>query len=499
MSSQSEKAWESRITSEDALWMYNCRDCVYTLEASDALEKATKKMGMDAVQAAQQAMFGPVLRAMQRGVRVDHARRSTLILEVTEEIAKREQFLIDILGHPLNPRSNPQMKHLFYDDLKQPIQMTRAKKGVPGHATLDDNALQRLSLREPLLKPLINAISDIRTLGIFLGNFLSAPLDVDGRIRCAYNIGGSASGKSAPVTYRLSSSENAFGSGTNLQNIPSEKSKSLGKAAARGGISGLGDPYQFPNIRSMFIPDSGYTWFDGDLDRADLQVVAWEANDEMLKAALRLGADIHLMNCFVLQGKDPPPLEELIESHDRYTTHRSPNSHLREFSKTFCHGTNYGGQARTMAAHTGRTVHEVDRAQNLWFGAHPGIKLWHERVQSQVAKHRFVQNRFGYRWYIFDRVDSILPEAIAWIPQSTVSIVINRIWQNIYQKAEAEGLGIEVNLQVHDSICGQFPTAARDTSLQIIADCAKIVVPYDDPLTIPFSIKTSTVSWGDCA
>src|SRR6185437_5925094 len=126
------------------------------------------------------------------------------------------------------------------------------------------------------------------------------------RMRCAYNIGGSASGASAPKTYRLSSSENAFGSGTNLQNITSEKSKSVAKAAARTGLSFLGDPYGFPNIRSMFIPDPGYIWFDGDLDRADLQVVAWEADDEMLKSALRMGADIHLMNAFVLQGKDPP-------------------------------------------------------------------------------------------------------------------------------------------------------------------------------------------------
>src|SRR5205807_6376196 len=110
----------------------------------------------------------------------------------------------------------------------------------------------------------------------------------DGRIRCSYNIGGSESGKSAPKTYRLSSSEDAFGSGTNLQTIPSEKSKSIGKAAARGAIAGFGDPYHFPNIREIFIPDPGYTFFDLDLERADLFVVCWEAEDNQLKTAMRM-------------------------------------------------------------------------------------------------------------------------------------------------------------------------------------------------------------------
>jgi len=487
------KNWDANL-GEDQLWNYNCQDCVYTYEVADTLRSIVEKMELGPVHTAQQQMFWPVLKAMQLGIRVDTAKRSELTAEVQEEIAKREQFIYDTLGHDFNVNSHVQMKKLFYDDLKLPVQMTRAKKGVAGHATLNDEAMQRLADREPLIRPLVSAIADIRTLGIFLGNFLSAPLDTDGRMRCAYNIGGSASGASAPKTYRLSSSEYAFGSGTNLQNIPSEKSKSVAKAAARTGLSFLGDPYGFPNIRSMFIPDPGYIWFDGDLDRADLQVVAWEADDEMLKSALRMGADIHLMNAFVLQGKDPPPLEELVENHDRYRDHRGPRKALREFSKTFCHGTNYGGSARTMAANTGRTVHEVDRAQHIWFGAHPGIKQWHDRIKQQVTKYHFVQNTFGYQWRIFGRVDSIIPEAIAWIPQSTVSIVINKIWLAIYNQVPE----VQVLAQVHDSLNGQFPKSMIQSTPHKIMEASRVVVPYPDPLVIPFNLKFSTTSWGQC-
>lgn len=486
------KNWAANM-GEDQLWRYNCEDCVYTDEAGRTELDLVSKLGLDEVHRFQQALFWPVLQAMQRGVRIDLERRSQLISEVSAEVARREQFILDLLGHPLNPASPKQMHSLFYGDLNQPVIMTRAKKGIPPKPTLNDDALQTIALREPVLKPLINAIADIRTMGLLLSNFLTAELDDDQRMRCAYNIGGSAGGKSAPKTYRLSSSENAFGSGANLQTVPSEKSKSLGKAAARGATAGLGDPYSYPNIRSMFIPDTGYTFFDGDLDRADLQVVVREADDPMLKAALKQGVDIHLMNAYVLQNANVPDLSELVETHPKYADWRYPMKMLREFAKVFCHGTNYGGQPRTMAANTGWTVKEVERAQGIWFGAHPGIKRWHDRVKTQINKSRFIENRFGYRWYIFDRVDSIVPEAIAWVPQSTVSVVINRIWTKIYETLPE----VQVLLQNHDALAGQYPSHLPDLPQKVL-QCGRVTIPYEDPLEIPFSVKTSEVSWGDC-
>lgn len=487
------KTWSAKM-GEDQLWQYNCLDCVYTREVGEAELRIADQLGLKAVHDFQQEMFWPVLQAMNRGVRVIKENRSRLAAEVQEQIALREQFLIDILGHTININSPKQMQTLFYEDLKQPPIMTRAAKGKPAHVTCDDEALTRIGVREPLLKSIVSCVADMRTLGKFLKDFILAPLDEDGRMRCSYNIGGSASGKSAPKTYRLSSSENAFGSGANLQTIPSEKSKSVGKWEQRGHISMLGDPYHLPNLRSLFGPDPGYTFFDMDLDRADLQVVVWEADDSMLKTALRMGADIHLLNAFVLEGKDPPPLEELVETHPRYQDHRGPRKHAREFAKVFCHATNYGGGARTIAGHTGRTVQDIDRAQKIWFAAHPGVRRWHDRTLEQITKRRYVENHFGYRWYIFDRIEGLLPEAVAWIPQSTVSIVINRIWMNIYKQLPE----VQVLLQVHDSLAGQFPTHKKAEMLRRIQECSKIVVPYPDPLIIPTGISTSDVSWGEC-
>lgn len=505
--------------SEEEHWIYNGQDCVYTREVGEAELKMIETFTQTSWPAArrvhefQQAMFYPVLKAMIRGVKVLLPERDRLATEVKEQIVHREELLESIIGHKLNPGSPKQMKAFFYDDLGIPPIMTRATKSIPARVTCNDEALQKIVQKEPLLKPIVNCIADIRTFDLFLSNFILARLDEDERMRCSYNIGGSESGKSAPKTYRLSSSKNAFGGGTNMQTIPSEKSKSVGKAMARGHIAMLGDPYHFPNLRAMFGPDSGFTFFDMDLDRADLQVVVWETDDQMLKAAMKMGADIHLLNAFVIDAKNPPPLEELVETHPKYADHRGPMKHKREFAKVFCHATNYVGSARTIAGHLGRGVAEIERAQKIWFGAHPGIKKWHERVSDQIRKYRFVENKFGYRWYIFDRIDTILPEAVAWIPQSTVSIVINKIWMSLFQnRPEAEWSfdidfllsrmfandPCEVLLQVHDALAGQFPTHKKEQSVARMLELSKIVIPYEEPLIIPTGVNCSEVSWGAC-
>lgn len=486
---------EGKIASdapEEQRWRYNLQDCVYTREVGEVLTQTAASLGLTEVDAYQQALFHPVLRAMLLGVHVRPEVKAEMAFAIQEEISHREAFLFNVLGHSINIDSPKQMQALFYSDLGQPPVLKRTMiLGKPlMRPTCDDEALQKIAAREPILRPITNAIADLRTLGKFLGDFVMMKLDDDGRMRCSFNIAGDAAGKSAPYSYRLSSSKNPFGNGGNLQTIPSEKSKSSGKAAARGSME-----FKLPNIRTMYGPDPGFTFFDMDLDRADLQVVAWEADDPLLKEGLRLGVDMHMLNVYAIIGKEPPPLEELVETHPKYWDHRGPFKHLREFAKVFGHATDYLGKSRTVAASTGRTVHEIDLAQKAYFGRYPGIPKWHQRIIAQVQKHRFVENRFGYRWYIFDRIDDqIMPAAVAWIPQSTVGITINRIWSRIYTEVPE----VQVLLQVHDSLAGQFPSHRKSYVVPRMQAAAQIVIPYEDPLIIPAGFAFSEISWGDC-
>jgi len=451
------KTWTKDV-GEDQLWSYNCVDCVRTDEVGAKELAAIEQMGLGEVEAFQQALFWPVLKAMQIGVRIDKKARNLFAMELQEEMEKREAFFASILGHPLNPQSPVQMAKLFYNDLGIPPIMSRAKKGSPPHITCDDEALVKIMKKEPLTRPLIRAIQEYRSLGVFLSTFVMAALDKDDRMRCSYNICGTE-------TYRFNSSKNAFGSGTNLA-----------------------------NVHNGFIPDDGFTFFDMDLDRADMQVVVWESGEAALKEALRKGVDMHILNAITLAGKELPDLDWLCDGHPEYDRIKSLYKRERQLAKAFIHGTNYGGGPRTMAIAAGVTVAQAERFQRIYFGAYPGIKEWHNRTELQLKTKHYVQNAFGYRRYYFDRVDGLLPEALAWIPQSTVANVIDRAWLNIHNNIPE----VKVLLQVHDSLCGEFPTHKKAWCLQRMQEEARVLVPYEDPLIIPVGINCSEQSWGAC-
>jgi DNA polymerase-1 len=246
--------------------------------------------------------------------------------------------------------------------------------------------------------------------------------------------------------------------------------------AASGKTAGV----ILPNVRKMFIPDPGYILYDADLAGADAQVVAWEAEDEDLKAAFRAGLDVHSHNAEAIFGTRFTSLEGV----KRYQ--------FRQKSKQAVHLTNYGGSSRAMAKVLGWTVRDCEDFQRRWFSIRPGIKKWHQRVEHSLDTTRSVTNRFGYRRIYFDRIDAVLPQALAWVPQSTVALTTYR---GAFQLEEAFP-SVEFLLQVHDSLVFQIHKkfGANDNDIR---NALANPIPYDDPLVIRWGLAKSEKTWGD--
>jgi len=443
------KLWDPKLP-EDKLWVYNCKDAVTTFEVAEVLEGVLAQLNLRPQFDFQMEVFHAVFKVMLRGVKIDMQLRNSLAFELMSLIHQREQKTNYLASRTLNPRSPKQLSEYFYDTLGLPEQRNRKT----GKRTTNEEALVKLAEREPLVRRLVYSIVEGRQIGV-ASNVAQTPLDTDRRIRCSYNVAGT-------ISFRFASSEDAFGSGTNLQNV------SQGKRSEETGL-------ELPNLRRLFIPDNGRLIVDADLDRADLQVVVWEADDSDLKAKLREGADIHIEN-----------------AKDIFNV-KTPTKNQRQLAKVFVHATNYGGRARTVAIACGITVATCEIMQRRWFSAHPGILAWHRRTAQDLATKREVRNAFGNRIFFFGRVEELLPEALAWIPQSTVALVINRGMVNLVKNCpEAETL-----LQVHDSLTFQIPYTDHLNLLRRIRRYLSITVPYPDPLVIPIGFKISTKSWGD--
>jgi DNA polymerase I-like protein with 3'-5' exonuclease and polymerase domains len=241
-----------------------------------------------------------------------------------------------------------------------------------------------------------------------------------------------------------------------------------------------------PNVKTFFKPDPGYLIFDVDLAGADAQIVAWDAGDEPLKQAFRdyaagKGPKVHCINSKAIFGDlaGPDGKKEPFYSQ----------------AKAGVHLTNYGGLAKTCAASLNVSLQRAEAFQRQWFKLHPAIKEWHHRVMRDLETTRTISNKFGFTRTFFDRINErLLPQALAWIPQSSVALIINYAYCEISENLPE----IEILLQVHDSLTGQVPIPLWPKYKPLLREALAVTVPYDDPLIIPTSLKTSTVSWGDC-
>lgn len=248
----------------------------------------------------------------------------------------------------------------------------------------------------------------------------------------------------------------------------------------------LGDPWTLPspNVRSMLVPDPGYVLVEADLARADAQVCAWDAGCEALKRIFQSGQDIHADNARRLYGAQVP----VRSLHINGMT-------FRDNAKRAVHLADYAGGPGTLA-----TACSLPRSRAEYFirwwtqEEHPAIGEWQQRYSYELTRRKLptVYNAFGFRKLYTDRPDRLLGQALAWVCQSTVGIVIN----HAMLRFDRELPEAQLLLQVHDSLLFQVPTPQWPDLLPRVQECMRVTVPYPDPLIIASEVKWSPTDWG---
>lgn len=210
------KEWDIREEPEK-LWAYNALDCLRQFECGTVLRELIPKMNQEPQWKETLERNALALRMMLRGVRIDQQRRGKLAYDLAISSSQFEEWFNRMVPQSWLEttsakgwyRSNKQQRQLFSDILG--LRLPRHRK--TGRETLGAEGMATLAQRHPEFRRLFTALEDYRSLEVFHNTFIKAPLDPDGRMRCMFNVAGAE-------TLRWSSSENAFGRGTNLQNIP---------------------------------------------------------------------------------------------------------------------------------------------------------------------------------------------------------------------------------------------------------------------------------------
>jgi uracil-DNA glycosylase len=213
------KDWDLR-GDLDAHLKYNALDCLRTFEVAEVLRGLIDSMGQAAQWREELEGNELALRMMLRGIRIDSKRRAMYALELATARDDLAKWLTGIIPQEWITTkgktaarwfdSTTQQRQLFGETLGMRIPLDRKTK----RPTLGKEGMASLRQRHPEFMRLFEAMRDYDSLGVFYNTFVKAPLDHDSRMRCMFNTSGTE-------TFRWSSSKNAFGSGTNLQNIPS--------------------------------------------------------------------------------------------------------------------------------------------------------------------------------------------------------------------------------------------------------------------------------------
>lgn len=484
--------------SRERFQAYNGLDSAVTLRVHEALAPRLAAHPHAALSYGfVRAMQGPALDMMRRGimvnqkVRIDETERYLRIREAAQRLLDRladavwgpdnyeetvrtsEVFTpVGKRGQPLasrtrtvktvvqrtrprglNPNSNNQMLAFFNIALNCSVEyeVRKTPTGTIRTPSANAKALRKwqewktkgpgINVRDTnysyvkFAQPFISLILAIRDADKMLG-VLRSPLDVDGRMRCSYNVVGTENG-------RWSSSENAFGRGTNLQNIT-------------------------PTMRRMFCADDGQRMVSTDLEQAESRLVAglvWQCTGDRTYWNACLSSDLHTTVCMMTWPE--------LEWTDDLIANRSiadrpypglPRFSYRDVAKRLGHGSNYRGTAYGIALAVGVPARLVIEFQERYFKAFPAIPQWHQWTIQQVASCQYLDTPLGRRRWFFGRPneDSTIREAIAFVPQSTIGELLNlalyRCWKrSLVPRHEPQSLPINLLLQNHDAFAFQTP------------------------------------------
>jgi len=402
-------------------------------------------------------------KAQKHGVLIDIDRRNELTKRSEEKKNKIYERIREIAKQDVNINSPKQIKELLYEKMKLP------KIYKDGRLTTDENAILTLHKKYPD-EEILSLILEYRRVSKLISTFLNVSVDDDHRMRTSYNASGTKSG-------RISSSQDLFGRGMNLQNIPAGK---------KPGVE---------NVRDVFIAPKGYSLIKADLSQAETRVVArilCRYADYYLYNRYQEGFDIHKWAASTIFGVKEEDVTKFQRNVGKIANH----------SGNYCSGPKVIQSTAMKWGIDGISYQMAKQIVETRRKVLPGLVRWWKDVERQLARTRTMWTCLGRRRVFFGRVgdNSVIRDAVSFEPQSTVGDVCNIVFRRLWARKEATDAPWTPILQVHDEVVVETPDALIDDVIKEIRAAA--FVPLDlnadlEPLVIPIDIAVGK-DWKNC-
>ena len=412
----------------------------FLLRVAPVLREEVEKLGLLQVYEEIDLPLAPVLARMEAvGVRVDPVELDRISATTTEEIAKLEKSIFDLVGFEFNVGSPQQLAEVLFDKLNlQPPRRSRAKS----RSTAAD-VLEELAAVHELPKKVI----EFRELTKLKSNYADVlPRLIhpeSGRLHTRFCQTGTATG-------RLSSSN------PNLQNIPIRTE--LGR-----------------EIRAAFVSAPGSLLLSADYSQIELRILAHLSEDPVLTEAFQRGEDIHSRTA--QEVFDVAPFAQTREH--------------RRMAKVINFGVIYGLSAFGLAQNLSIDQKEAARFIAKYFERYRGVKDFLDRQIAETRKTGITKTLFG-RIRPIPEINSPQPNlrnfaertAMNTPMQGAAADLIKLAMIELDRRLPKEKLKSRMILQVHDELLFEGPEAEIPRLTKIAKEVMEGVHEFKVPILV---------------
>lgn len=434
-------------------YQYNALDVYYMVmlyvQLSKIITQPTFKWALKNYADEMLIALGPALMMSTLGMRLDNDERIRQLNAVGEEAMAGLETMLEICGPNFNPKSPQQMRWLMYDILGD------ARPSKRGPQSCDAKVLERMAENSPMHRYMVDRLHDYTKP---YGNYVKYGPDLvlgDGyRFHYTLSI-------TSTWTNRFGGKTNAFGQGTNPQNIP-------------------------PKMRPMFHADEGYVFWDADYGQSDLWFVAYETGDEVLIERLNSGLDIHACHVEDLLGVPYDKVvtwRKMAKDTKEYDFIENKITGVRQIIKKVVHGTNYVMGPATMFSNIGRPslvaaavasghhnapgwgneqlVEYCAHLQKRYFDRYKQLYRARQTAVRQAQINGLKATCFGGRTHQFfddpGKNHKTFRELMSFYGQGGTAMNINRAMLEYYWETRLADQGVNLHLQVHDNLLFGIP------------------------------------------
>jgi len=431
-------------------WLYNGLDCHMTLLSCRFVLQVLMQQDWAKLNYTRKfsAQFRELMAMSMRGIKHNNQIHSQLMQDMQQESEDARRDLLTMVDDlEFNPNSPKQVQELIYDVLKI--------KELPRKGRSSDEVVLKMIAAEDVLVDVITQQLWATKKPATNVSKYGGGCTLHGRFMYKLYAAGTP-------TDRLSSKAHDLWVGSNIQNVPRR-------------------------IRPILEADHGMVLVEMDYAQSDAYFTAFESGDPEFIATMMSGLDTHCVHASRFFKVDYEKILEATKNNEDWAVH--PTEGIRQNTKRVVYGSNYFMHAFTLLMTMGRDA-VVASAKflgfedaNMWsllkladfcdkyllqvyYKMYPNIKLSiPEKAMKAVRNGNKATTAFGYTRLFFGDLlndEKLQREFAAFFGQGGTAGNINKAMNTIFTTLEP--LGVELLVQVHDSLLFQIP----EDSFQLI-------------------------------